>query len=87
MCRIGKRFVYILQSDSDPERHYTGITSDVEKRVEWHNHGPSGETVNHGPWSLLVVVEFPAETPARRCERYLKSGSARAFARRHFTSE
>ena len=87
MRSIGKRFVYILQSDSDPKRHYTGVTSNVEKRVEWHNHGPSGHTVNHRPWSLLVVVEFPAEAPARRFERYLKSGSGRAFALRHFTSE
>ena len=86
MQGIGRRFVYILQSHSDPERHYTGVTSDVDNRLEWHNHGPSGQTLKHRPWSLLVVVEFPTEAPARRFERYLKSGSGRAFAKRHFTS-
>ena len=34
-----KRFVYILRSEVDPNRHYTGITSDVDRRLHWHNHG------------------------------------------------
>lgn len=79
-----KRFVYILRSDADPSRHYTGITSDVAARLEWHNHGPSGCTVHHRPWSLVVAFEFPAEQAARCFERYLKSGSGRAFTKRHF---
>ena len=85
MRGIGQRFVYILQSDTDPERHYTGVTTDVERRLEWHNHAPSGQTVRHRPWSLLVVIEFPTARQARRFERYLKSGSGRAFAKRHFS--
>ena len=87
MRGIGRRFVYILQSDSDPDRHYTGVTEDVENRLEWHNHGPEGQTLRHRPWSLLVVIEFGTEAGARRFERYLKSGSGRAFAKRHFTRD
>jgi predicted GIY-YIG superfamily endonuclease len=85
MHGIGARFVYVLQSDRDPDRHYTGVTSDVDSRLEWHNYGPSGHTTQHRPWSLLVVLEFSTEGQARRFERYLKSGSGRAFAKRHFT--
>ncbi|MEI6668240.1 MAG: GIY-YIG nuclease family protein [Acidobacteriota bacterium] len=84
MRGIGKRFVYVLRSDSDPDRHYVGVTSDVDNRLEWHNHGPSGHTVEHRPWSLMVLIEFPIEEQALRFERYLKSGSGRAFAKRHF---
>ena len=84
MRGIGRRFVYILQSDCDPAPHYTRVTSNVESRLEWHNHGPSGRTVQHRPWSLLVVVEFRTEEAAVRFEKYLKSGSGRAFAKRHF---
>ncbi len=84
MRGIGQRFVYILRSDSNPDRHYVGITSDVERRLEWHNFGPSGVTRHHRPWSLLVVVEFATERAAVRFEKYLKSGSGRAFAKRHF---
>ena len=85
MRGIGTRFVYVLESDSDPTRHYTGVTSNVDTRLEWHNHGPCGHTLKHRPWSLLVAIEFPTETQARRFERYLKTGSGRAFAKRHFT--
>jgi putative endonuclease len=79
-----KRTVYVLRSLADPERHYVGITSDVERRLEWHNHGPSGQTVRGRPWSISVSITFPEEGTALRFERYLKSGSGRAFAKRHF---
>jgi len=36
------------------------------------------------PWSLLVSIEFSTERAASAFERYLKSGSGRAFAKRHF---
>ena len=86
MQGIGKRFVYILRSDVDPNRHYVGVTSDVGNRLAWHNHGPCGHTAERRPWSLVVIIEFPTEQQALRFERYLKSGSGRAFATRHFGS-
>jgi putative endonuclease len=79
-----KRFVYILRSATDPHRHYVGLTSDVERRLEWHNNGPSGVTIHHRPWCLVISVEFADATIAGRFEKYLKSGSGRAFAKRHF---
>ena len=80
----GKHFAYILRSQADPWRHYVGVTRDVENRLDWHNHGPSGHTVRHRPWAVIVSVEFADEQTAARFERYLKSGSGRAFAKRHF---
>ena len=79
-----KRFVYILRSESDPGRHYVGITSELRGRLEWHNAGPCGYTTAYRPWRTLVSLEFPDEAAARRFERYLKSGSGRAFSKRHF---
>jgi predicted GIY-YIG superfamily endonuclease len=79
-----KRFVYLLRSESDPARHYVGITSDVEMRLRWHNAGQNVHTVRDRPWRAVVALEFNDETQARRFERYLKSGSGRAFAKRHF---
>ena len=78
-----KRFVYIIRSDADPSRHYTGVTGAVAARLDWHNHGPSGHTIHNRPWSLVVAIEFPDEQSARRFEKYLKSGSGRAFSKRH----
>jgi predicted GIY-YIG superfamily endonuclease len=87
MRPVGKRIVYILRSQSDPARHSVGLTSNVEGRLAWHNAGPSGQTVQHRPWSVSVSVEFADEQTAARFERYLKSGSGRAFAKRHFGSD
>ena len=85
MRGLGKRFVYILRSDSDPSRHYVGVTSNIEDRIEWHNFGPSGQTTRHRPWSMIACIELVDERTALRLERYLKSGSGRAFAKRHFS--
>ena len=84
MIGIGRRFVYILRSARDARHHYVGITENLDRRMEWHNHGPCGHTVRYRPWSLVVVIEFPAEREAVAFERYLKSASGRAFASRHF---
>jgi putative endonuclease len=84
VLREERRFVYVLRSVSNPNRHYVGTTSDVHDRLRWHNEGPSGFTVRHRPWALAVALEFTAEREAVAFERYLKSGSGRAFAKRHF---
>jgi len=84
MPRAERRFVYILHSEAEPTKHYVGVTSDPHERLAWHNSSPSGHTVAHRPWSIAVSIEFSSEQLAVRFERYLKSGSGRAFAKRHF---
>ena len=79
-----KNFVYVLRSAVDPERHYVGLTADVAERVAAHNAGQSAHTAGKRPWMLVVSVEFADEQLARRFEHYLKSGSGRAFSKRHF---
>jgi putative endonuclease len=79
-----KRFVYILKSLADPTRYYTGVTSDPRARLINHNEGLSTHTQQFRPWRMLVVIEFDEEEPAVEFERYLKTGSGREFARRHF---
>lgn len=86
MHGVAKRIVYVIRSDVDPARHYVGITNDLRARLEWHNQGPCGHTTAHRPWSLVVSMEFPTEEAAVRFEKYLKSGSGRAFTKRHFTA-
>ena len=79
-----KRVVYILRSDRNPERHYTGITSCLESRLAWHNAGQNTHTARDRPWTVVAAVALRTEDAARAFERYLKSGSGRAFASRHF---
>jgi predicted GIY-YIG superfamily endonuclease len=79
------RFVYVLRSQVDPSRYYSGLTSNVRRRLETHNSGGSQHTAQFRPWHLVAAVEFSNQDSAVRFERYLKSGSGRAFAKRHFT--
>ena len=79
-----KRFVYILKTVNPPVAYYVGVTSDFPARLEAHNLGLSPHTREKRPWRALVVVEFDEEESARQFERYLKTGSGREFARRHF---
>ena len=52
--------------------------------AQYRNAGPCGYTVAYRPWRLAVSIEFPTEQQALRFERYLNSGSGRAFTKRHF---
>jgi predicted GIY-YIG superfamily endonuclease len=79
-----KRFVYIITSTVKAATCYVGVTSDVSSRLAAHNAGLNVHTARDRPWRVLVVVEFDEEAPARKFESYLKTGSGREFARRHF---
>ena len=75
-----KRYVYIIQSISDPTQFYTGITTDIDARLAAHNAGQSPHTSKFKPLHLLSSHFFADEQVAVDFERYLKSGSGRAFA-------
>ena len=77
--------MYVLRSERDPARHYVGVTCYVDERVAWHNSELAGHTIHCQPWRVVVSLEFPDEQTAVRFEQYLKSGSGRAFAKRHFS--
>ena len=77
-------FVYVLQSETDPARYYTGRSSNVGERLAAHNGGFSPHTADGRPWRVIVSIEFREPQRAIEFEQYLKSGSGRAFAKRHF---
>jgi len=78
-----RRFVYVLKSERQPNRYYTGVTSDLASRLASHNAGNCTHTASGRPWGVDVVIEFSDEQRAARFERYLKSGSGCEFAKRH----
>jgi len=77
-------YVYLLQSISFPGERYVGMTDDLRSRLKDHNMGRSVHTAKYKPWKLSVYVAFADKTRASQFEKYLKSGSGRAFASRHF---
>ena len=80
----GFHYVYVLVSQSDPSRHYTGCTKDIHTRLSKHNAGDVPHTAKFAPWQLETAIAFRNKSKAIAFEAYLKSGSGREFARRHF---
>jgi len=76
--------VYRLRSIPNPEQVYTGLTNDLTARLTKHNEGGVPSTAPHKPWRVESAHVFTSREKAIAFERYLKSGSGREFARRHF---
>jgi predicted GIY-YIG superfamily endonuclease len=76
--------VYLLRSQTDPSQHYVGFTENMRERLAHHNSGASIHTNRYRPWKLIVAISFADRESALAFERYLKNGSGRAFATRHF---
>jgi len=79
-------YVYLLRSENSPGQTYVGSTSDLRKRLAEHNGGKSIHTNKFKPWNLMAYVALQDKLLAETFERYLKTGSGRAFARRHLTT-
>jgi len=77
-------YVYILQSIKYPENYYTGFTNDIKKRIVKHNNGEVPHTSKYKPWRIKNVISFIDKDKALAFEKYLKSHSGRAFAKKHF---
>jgi len=74
------KYVYVLQSLTG-DHHYTGITDDMVARLAKHNSGAVTHTAKFRPWQIKTYIAFSDEARATAFEKYLKSGSGRAFAK------
>jgi predicted GIY-YIG superfamily endonuclease len=77
------RYVYLLQSIAHPQRRYVGSTTGLKKRLQEHNSGKSPHTSKFRPWKIMAAIYIHDDGQAIQFERYLKSGSGHAFAKRH----
>jgi putative endonuclease len=75
-------YVYIIRSVSFPEQEYTGATADLKQRIMDHNAGKSTHTAKFIPWKLVWYCAFSEKLQALEFEKYLKSHSGRAFAKK-----
>ena len=77
-------YTYILQSISNPFQTYIGFTSNLKNRLSKHSSGKSLHTNKHKPWHLKFYCAFDKKEKAIAFEKYLKSGSGKAFAKKRF---
>lgn len=82
--RFVTHYVYLLESLSKPGERYVGLTTGLARRIKEHNAGTSVHTAKHVPWQLVTQIGFSIERKAMEFERYLKSGSGHAFAKKRF---
>lgn len=75
-------YVYLIESAQSSPHRYVGLTTNLEQRITEHNSGKSAHTSKFKPWRLVTYVAFSDRARAESFERYLKSGSGHAFAKR-----
>ena len=73
-------YVYLLQSIDHPKQTYVGLADDLRARDAAHNAGQASHTRKFKPWRLVTYVAFSDQSKAVAFERYMKTGSGRAFA-------
>ena len=74
-------FVYILQCADGGL--YTGCTDNLEERLKRHNNGYVASTRHRLPVEIISSTAFLDKYKAYNFEKYLQSGSGRAFLKKH----
>jgi putative endonuclease len=74
-------YVYILKCRTGII--YTGCTNNLEERINRHNSGQVLATKKILPVEIVSYIVFTDKYKAYNFEKYLKSGSGRAFSKRH----
>ena len=74
-------YVYILSGRNS--FIYTGCTNNLEGRIKRHNKGEVRSTKSYLPLKLITYIVFTDKYKAYKFEKYLKTGSGRAFMQRH----
>jgi putative endonuclease len=73
-------YVYILRLANDT--FYVGQTGDLKKRIEDHKNGNTYTTRKSKPMELDFYCAFKEKARALAFEKYLKSGSGKAFKKK-----
>ncbi len=73
-------YVYIIQSIAH-KNIYIGRTSDLEKRLKYHNSGNVKSTKSKRPYKLIFYEAFANKSDAVRDEIFFKTGYGREILR------
>jgi len=76
--------MYYIYSLKCKDGYYVGCTNDLRDRLERHQKGYVPATANRLPLKLDFYFAIDDKHKAFEFEKYLKSGSGRAFVKNHF---
>ena len=71
-------YVYVLYSEKD-KKLYTGVTTNLEKRLEQHEEGLVPSTKYRRPLKLVYYEASVDKVDSYRREKYLKSGMGKRY--------
>ncbi len=74
-------YTYILLCSNG--EYYKGCTNNIEYRLLRHQRGYVESTKDLLPVKLITYTAFTDKSKAFEFEKYLKSGSGRAFLKKH----
>ncbi|MDO8260479.1 MAG: GIY-YIG nuclease family protein [Candidatus Magasanikbacteria bacterium] len=77
-------YVYILKCNN--KSLYVGCSNDLKDRINLHKKGYVKSTRNKLPIKLIFYCCFPNKYVAYNFEKYLKTGSGRAFISKHLVN-
>ncbi len=77
--------MYYVYSLKCKDGYYIGCTENIQDRVERHQKGQVPATVDRLPIELEFYFAASDKHKAFEFEKYLKSGSGRAFIKKHLT--
>jgi len=75
--------MYYVYSLKCKDGYYIGCTDDLEGRLERHQRGHISATADRLPIKLDFYFAIKDKYKAFNFEKYLKSGSGRAFIKKH----
>ena len=71
-------YTYVLKSLKDGTL-YTGVTSDLRKRLKQHNNGESSFTKGRRPYALIYYEACMSKEKSELREKYLKTGMGKRY--------
>lgn len=75
-------YVYFLELNNGDT--YVGSTNNLKRRKQSHDNGEVRSTKLYLPTRLKCYVSVETESLARNLEKYFKSGSGKAIAKKRF---
>ena len=76
--------MYYVYSLKYKDGYYVGCTDDLDDRLKRHQKGQVPATADRLPVKIDFYFVTPDKYKAFKFEKYLKSGSGRAFINKHF---
>ena len=79
-------FLYILKSEV-ADRYYVGVSSNPQRRLEYHNGFEKGFTSRYRPWAIVFTRKYPSKAQALVAETTVKAWKSRKMIERLIAGE